>query len=100
MKLLNLIISFSMLSLTTFASFQDPSADRDTILHTQQLRLCDWWIPIQTNNGSAYACSAYPFSFNVADARDIERALNNAERRITALEAKIGTLEARLQQSE
>lgn len=100
MKLLSLGIALSLLSITTFASIQESPGERDTVLHTQQMRLCDWWIPIQTSSGSAYACSAYPFSFNVADARDIERALNNAERRIAALEAKIGTLEARLQQSE
>mgnify|MGYP003347552210 CR=1 FL=1 len=61
---------------------------------------CDWWNNIQTNMGMNYACGSYPQSITVPDAYDVARALDAAENRIAALEAKIGTLEKQLEKSE
>lgn len=61
---------------------------------------CDWWTNIQTNVGFNYVCGNQPQNITVPNAYDVARALEAAENRIAALEAKIGFLEKQLVKSE
>jgi hypothetical protein len=100
MKCKALILSTLFVTGFAFGSSDSTMEARQPLFQSHQIRACDWWTSIQTNSGQAYACSMYPFAINVADAREVEMALQNAQRRIEALEAKIGVLESRLPQSE
>ncbi len=94
------ILGLMMMVFAGLAVGADASDSRDSFIMKHQFRACDWWTSIQTNAGSGYACSMFPFTVNVPDAQDVERALRDAERRISVLEAKIGSLEKQLNQSE
>ncbi|MBM4303920.1 MAG: hypothetical protein FJ116_09225 [Deltaproteobacteria bacterium] len=100
MKFKALILSTLFVTGVSLGSSDSSMEVQKPLLQSHQIRACDWWTSIQTNSGQAYACSMYPFSINVPDAREVEMALQNAQRRIEALEAKVGVLESRLPASE
>ena len=84
-----------IVSVHTYA-VSESSSIHDSHITTHNFSACDWWTNIQTNSGSAYACNIFPQRVSVPDARDVQQALNSAEQRIAALEARVGELERKL----
>jgi hypothetical protein len=62
------------------------------LLETYQFRACDYWQTIP-DNSSLYACNFYPQRVEVPTARDTARVINELERKISELEARVRTLE-------
>ena len=95
----------AILSLVLFSSLSLASTDK---LHSTSLQnisayrfgACNWWNNVQTNMGMSYTCANYPQNITVPDAYDVAKALDDAEKRIAALEAKVGSLERQLEKSE
>ncbi len=100
MKFISGLIGLSLICSLSLATDDSLKVENINPIHVHRFGACNWWTYAQSNTGSIYACSSYPFTVTVPDANDVARALENAEKRITALETKIGILESKLEKSE
>ncbi|MSP18958.1 MAG: hypothetical protein EXR74_05245 [Bdellovibrionales bacterium] len=97
------ILSLFILAWVSLPSFSAPTSTGHELINqvqTYRFGACNWWSLSQGAGASGYSCTQYPQNITVPDARDVIRALEQAEQRISALEAKIGGLEAKLEKSE